>query len=422
MLALLLVVKAVEAAQAQVLNIAPTSAYLHTPLLAQISALSPIPLPFLSNVDDLISGAFPLSNFLSAHWWYDQLVFTWLQDPGHLLLEFLCFAVIFYLYLRKPYDPRDQEKLSREEEEDLIRTWRPEPLAAPLSATAALRTVPIVTAYTNQFVTIGGKQYLSWAGSNFLGIGGMAATKEACRETIEKYGVGSCGPRGFYGTFDIHLEVEKRLREFYSAKACILYSDGIATLSSVIPAFSKRGDLIVCDEAVHFGIQQGIRLSRSNVLYYKHHDMEDLERILNQVQEKELRQTGNAKLNRKFIITEGISEHCGDIAPLPHIIRLKQRYKYRLILDESFAIGVLGATGRGSVEHWSIDTDAVDLLCASMDHALASVGGFCIGSQQVVDHQRLSGAGYWSVTLLHLHWSSLVLLLHSDLYCAVLDD
>ena len=153
----------------------------------------------------------------------------------------------------------------------------------------------------------------------------------------------------------------------------------------------------MCDESVHFGIQQGIRLSRSNVLYYKHNDMEDLERILRQVQEKELRQPGG-KLNRRFIITEGISEHCGDMAPLPHIIRLKQRYKYRLILDDSFGIGVLGATGRGSLEHWSIDQDQCDLFCASLDHATATVGGFCIGSNQVVDHQRLSGAGYGSLT------------------------
>ena len=393
MLALLLNAKVIESAQA--LGGPPTSADLHTPVLAQLADLSPIPLPFLASVDDLVSGHFPLSNFVSLHWWYDQLVFTWAQDPGHLLLEFLCLCVILYLYHRKPYDPRDQEKLSPQEEEDLIRSWRPEPLASTPSPTTSLRSTPIVSAYTHQFITIAGKQYLSWVGSNFLGIAGMQATKAACVETIEKYGVGSCGPRGFYGTFDIHLAIEKRLTEFYGAKACILYSDGIATLSSVIPAFSKRGDLIVCDEAVHFGIQQGIRLSRSNVLYYKHHDMEDLERILNQVQEKELRQTGSSRLNRKFIITEGISEHCGDIAPLPHILRLKQRYKYRLILDESFALGVLGATGRGSVEHWSVDVEQVDLLCASMDHAIASVGGFCIGSDQVVDHQRLSGAGYW---------------------------
>ena len=365
---------------------------LHSPLLSQLSALSPVPLPFLDRLDPVLSGAFPLSNLLSIHWWFDQLVFTWAQDPGHLALEVLCFCVIVYLYHRKPYDPRDQERLSPQEEDDLIRTWKPEPLATAPPALAALRQVPVVQAYNHQQLVIGGKAYLSFASSNFLGVASLQSVKAACRATIEKYGVGSCGPRGFYGSFDIHLEVEARLAEFFHAPACILYSDGIATLASVIPAFSKRGDLIVCDEAVHFGIQQGIRLSRSNVLYYKHNDMEDLERILNQVQEKDLRQPG--KLNRRFIITEGISEHCGDLAPLPHIVRLKQRYKYRLILDDSFALGVLGATGRGSLEHWSLDVEQCDLLCASLDHATATVGGFCIGSHQVVDHQRLSGAGY----------------------------
>ena len=369
------------------------SGVLHSPFLSQLSAISPLPLPFLDRLDPLLSGAFPLSNFLSPHWWYEQLASTWAQDPGHLLLELLCLCVIGYLYLRKPYDPRDQERLSPQEEEELLRTWRPEPLHSSPHPNTALRTTPIVTAYSHQHLTIAGRSYLSFASSNFLGIAGLPSIRAACRATIEKYGVGSCGPRGFYGSFDIHLEVEARLADFFHGQACILYSDGIATLASVIPAFSKRGDLIVCDDAVHFGIQQGIRLSRSNVLYYKHNDMEDLERILRQVQEKELRQP-QGKLNRRFIITEGISEHCGDVAPLPHIIRLKQRYRYRLILDDSFAIGVLGNTGRGSLEHWSVDSEQCDLYCASLDHSTATVGGFCIGSNQVVDHQRLSGAGY----------------------------
>ena len=365
---------------------------LHTQLLSTLSTLSPVPIPFLSGVESLLSGDFSAWLLLSPHWWYDWLVFTWSQDPGHLALEALCLAVILYLWLRKPYDPRDQEKLSREEEEELLRSWKAEPLAAPLPATTALRHTPVIQAYSHQHLTIGGRSFLSFASFNFLGLSSLPGIKAACRQTIEKYGVGSCGPRGFYGSFDVHLEVERRLAEFLHGAACILYSDGIATLASVIPAFSKRGDLIVCDEAVNFGIQQGIRLSRSNVLYFKHNDMQDLERILSQVQEKELRHP--SKLNRRFIVTEGIALHSGDISPLPHIVRLKQRYKYRLILDDTLAIGVLGATGRGSLEHWAVGIEQCDLYCASMDGALATVGGFCIGAQQIVDHQRLSGAGY----------------------------
>ena len=321
-------------------------------------------------------------------------MYTWEQDPGHLLLEVLCLGIILYLWHRRPYDPKDDDHLTPQEEEELIRAWKPEPLAQPPPPNLALRSTPIVSSYDHQHVNIAGRQYVNWVATNWLGVSSLPQVKAACRETIEKYGVGSCGPRGFYGSFDLHLEVEKRLADFFGGEACILYSDAIATMSSVIPAFSKRGDLIVCDEGCHFGIQQGIRLSRSNVLYYKHNDMDDLERILHQVQEKDMRGHSGGKLNRRFIVTEGISQHHGTITPLPHIVRLKQRYKYRLILDDTMAVGVLGATGRGSVEHWAVDVNQCDMYCASMEASFASVGGFCIGSKQVVSHQRLSGAGY----------------------------
>ena len=365
-----------------------------SPVLSHLSSLSPFTIPFLDKLDDILSGALPLSTFVTPQFWYNWFLYTWQQDPGHLFLEVLCVVIIFYLWHRHPYDPRDDERLSPSEEEELIRTWKPEPLAAPPPPNLALRNIPIVSSYSHQHVSIAGKQYVNWVSTNWLGVSSLPQVKAACRETIEKYGVGSCGPRGFYGSFDLHLEVEKRLAEFFGGEACILYSDAIATMSSVIPAFSKRGDLIVCDEGCHFGIQQGIRLSRSNVLYFKHNDMDDLERILHQLQEKDMRGQSGGKLNRRFIVAEGISQHHGSITPLPHIVRLKQRYKYRLILDDTLAVGVLGATGRGSLEHFAVDVAQCDMYCASMEAAFASVGGFCIGSKEIVSHQRLSGAGY----------------------------
>ena len=388
--------KAVDPLSLESFNHAPDHEF-DSPVLSHISSLSPFTIPFLDRLDDLLSGAIPLSTFVTPQFWYHWFVYTWEQDPGHLLLEVLCVAIILYLWHRRPYDPRDDERLSPQEEEELIRSWKPESLAAPPPPNLSLRNTPIVSSYSHQHVNIAGRQYVNWVSTNWLGVSSLPQVKSACRETIEKYGVGSCGPRGFYGSFDLHLEVERRLSEFFGGEACILYSDAIATMSSVIPAFSKRGDLIVCDEGCHFGIQQGIRLSRSNVLYYKHNDMDDLERILHQVQEKDMR-GHSGKLNRRFIVTEGISQHHGTITPLPHIVRLKQRYKYRLMLDDTMAVGVLGATGRGSLEQWAVDVNQCEFYCASMEASFASVGGFCIGAKQVVDHQRLSGAGYWYTT------------------------
>lgn len=173
-----------------------------------------------------------------------------------------------------------------------------------------------------------------------------------------------------------------------------MYADSIACVSSVIPAFCKEGDLIVCDEGVHFGVQQGLQLSRANILYFKHNDMDDLESVLLTIREKDAKRTGNNKPTRRFIVVEGIYRNYGDLAPLRRIVALKAKYQYRLILDDTLGFGVLGDTGRGSVEHHSLYMTDIEVMCAGMDTSLATVGGFCVGSHRVVDHQRLSGAGY----------------------------
>ncbi len=211
--------------------------------------------------------------------------------------------------------------------------------------------------------------------------------------------MGSCGPRGFYGTFDVHLEVEGALASFLGAEECILYSDSIACISSVIPAFAKRGDCILTDDACSFAIQQGCLLSRSDIRQFRHGNMEDLERVLKEWEEKEkeMRKKKGGRsstLHRKFIVVEGVSTADGTIAPMPRIAQLAQQYKYRIILDDSLGFGVLGANGRGTLEHHGMSINDVDALCVANDGALASVGGFCAGSHQICDHQRLSGAGY----------------------------
>lgn len=222
------------------------------------------------------------------------------------------------------------------------------------------------------------------------------SVQAACRETIDRYGVGSCGPRGFYGTFDVHLEIESKLASFMGAEECILYSDAIASISSVIPAFAKKGDVIVVDSSASFAIQQGCLLSRSDIVYFKHDDMVDLERVLAAVESKSKSQAKkkNALMHRRFIVVEGVSSIDGSIAPMPQIVKLKNQFKMRLIMDDSLGFGVLGAKGRGTLEHHGLSVSDVDAVCAAMDGSLSSVGGFCVGSHQVVDHQRLSGAGY----------------------------
>jgi len=250
----------------------------------------------------------------------------------------------------------------------------------------------VVESGTGATVQVAGTECINMASFNFLGLAGTSQTKQVARAAIEKYGVGSCGPRGFYGTIDVHLDFEKVMAKFVGLSDSILYSDGMALVASVIPAFAKRGDLVIYDEGISYGAKQGISLSRSNVLTFKHNDMNELENIL---KEQKAKLRPNDKLIRRFIVVEGISAYYGDLVPLAKLVELKKKYKYRILLDDSLAVAVLGNTGRGSPEHWNVPIQDIDVYCVTADAALATTGGFCMGpSEVVVDHQRLSGAGY----------------------------
>ncbi|RUP44629.1 hypothetical protein BC936DRAFT_149201 [Jimgerdemannia flammicorona] len=146
------------------------------------------------------------------------------------------------------------------------------------------------------------------------------------------------------------------------------------------------------DDGVNFAIQKGVFISRSNVRWFKHNDVNDLERVLEDIRVEDL--VLKKRLTRRFIVTEGLFQNHGDIAPLPKIIELKRKYKYRLILDESQSFGVLGRRGAGLTDLFDIPAQEVDMIVGSMATSLCSAGGFCAGSHEIVDHQRLSGSAY----------------------------
>ncbi|KAJ6687696.1 CLASS II AMINOTRANSFERASE/8-AMINO-7-OXONONANOATE SYNTHASE [Salix koriyanagi] len=133
-----------------------------------------------------------------------------------------------------------------------------------------------------------------------------------------------------------------------------------------------------------------IYLSRSTIVYFKHNDMESLRNTLEKIT------VGNkrAKELRRYIIVEAVYQNSGQIAPLNEIIRLKEKYLFRVLLDESNSFGALGRSGRGLTEYHGVPIEKVDIVTAAMGHALATEGGFCTGSSRVIDHQRLSSSGY----------------------------
>ncbi|EAU83793.1 serine C-palmitoyltransferase [Coprinopsis cinerea okayama7 len=320
------------------------------------------------------------------------------NDPGRTILELILvvFAIRTLLQSRTRANQKHFIQFSDKEIDELVEEWTPEPLGHELTPTeqADLAAVPIVAGPNGpkpKLVSTG-KTALNLASLNFAGLAGNEHIKERAVETLRKYGLGSCGPPGFYGTLDVHIDLERDIADFLGTEASILYSQGFSTVSSVIPAFCKRGDIIVADRAVNFAIQKGIQISRSTVRWYDHNDLKSLEEVLIQVEKERKRKRG--PLTRRFIITEGIFERDGAMVDLPKLIELKQKYKYRLILDESYSFGSVGRTGRGLTEVYNVPASKVDMLLGSAAIGLCAAGGFCAGSQIVVDHQRINGPSF----------------------------
>lgn len=150
----------------------------------------------------------------------------------------------------------------------------------------------------------------------------------------------------------------------------------------------------ISDECVNFAVQKGMDASKSRVVLFRHNDMRDLEEKLKEQQKLELKNPKKAAKTRKFLVVEGIYMNTGEMCPLRELVKLRSQYKLRLFLDETVSFGTIGKHGRGLTEFLGIEKTEVDLITASLEGAVESVGGFCVGSHFIVEHQRLSGLGY----------------------------
>lgn len=318
-------------------------------------------------------------------------------------------VVTAYFFLRpkkskpKLLNPLDYPELL----EQRLKAFTPAPLAEQLSAEEKLtiETVPIITSQPTKKIKLIPRKdgvdedemtLLNFATTDFLGFSTEQSTKDKATHVLNKYGCGSCGPRGFYGTFDVHLELEKNLGEFFGTEGCIVYSDSYSTAPSVIAAFGKRGDYLFVDEGCNDSILNGCHLSRTNVLYYRHNDLEHLEQLIIEIESKVYASEKRKKPEdvKRIIVSEAIFRTTGQVCDIKQLVALRNKYKVRLMLDENLSIGVLGAQGRGLCEAEGVDLNDIDLMVGSLDHVFSSIGGFCVGKDLLIEHQRLMGAGY----------------------------
>ncbi|EGY20326.1 Serine palmitoyltransferase 1 like protein [Verticillium longisporum] len=317
------------------------------------------------------------------------------NDPIRSALE-LVLVIFFIRYLLSPsYSTQKQNyvKLRDDEIDELVEDWTPEPLVGAQTAFEEMEAekLPIIVGPTGPKTKLGnGRTVTNLATYNFYNFNANEQIKEKAIQTLRTYGVGPCGPPQFYGTQDVHMKTEADIAAYLGTESCIVYAQAFSTISSVIPAFCKRGDIIVADRAVNYSIRKGLEISRSSIKWYQHGDMDDLERVMQKV----VKEQAGKRLTRRFIVAEGLFETTGDSIDLPKLVELKEKYKFRIILDETWSFGTLGRTGRGLTEAQNVDPTQVDMIIGSLAGPLCAGGGFCAGAKDVVEHQRISAASY----------------------------
>jgi glycine C-acetyltransferase len=209
--------------------------------------------------------------------------------------------------------------------------------------------------------------------NNYLGLADHPDVVRAGIEGLQKYGAGTASVRFICGTFDIHRDLEERIASVFGFDASLSYVSCWAANEGLIPTIATAGNTIVSDELNHASIIDGCRLASAKKTRYKHGDMADLEQKLREAE-------GTA-----FIITDGVFSMEGSIAKLPEIVALAERYGAVTIVDDSHGTGVMGKTGRGTIEHFGLE-GKIDILTGTLGKALGgAAGGFVAGSKALVD-------------------------------------
>jgi 8-amino-7-oxononanoate synthase len=222
--------------------------------------------------------------------------------------------------------------------------------------------------------TYKGHKLIMCGSNNYLGLTTHPKVREAAIEAVRRYGTSCTGSRFLNGTLAMHEQLEAELADYVGKEAALVFSTGYQTNLGIISSLVGRGDVIIIDRDDHASIVDGCRLSLGEMKRYRHNDMADLERVLQSV---------DADAG-KLVIVDGVFSMGGDIALLPEIIPLCQRYGARLMVDDAHSIGVLGG-GRGTAAHFGV-TDQVDLIMCTFSKSFASLGGFVAGSEPVIHY------------------------------------
>ncbi len=223
--------------------------------------------------------------------------------------------------------------------------------------------------------TFDGKEVINLASNNYLGLTTHKALRKAEIEAVRKYGAGAGAVRTIAGTMKLHMDLEEQIARFKNVAACVVFQSGFTANAGTVSAILGKEDLIVSDELNHASIIDGARLSRATIKVFKHKDVADCERILQET----------AGWNgHKLIITDGVFSMDGDIAPLPQLCDLAEKYNCIMMVDDAHASGVLGRGGRGTIDHFDCH-GRVHIQVGTLSKAIGTMGGYVCGSRDLID-------------------------------------
>jgi len=220
-----------------------------------------------------------------------------------------------------------------------------------------------------------GRQVINLSSNNYLGLTTHPKLRARALEAIEKFGVGSGAVRTIAGTMSIHLELEEKIAKFKHVDASVVFQSGFTANAGTVQAILGREDIIISDQLNHASLIDGCRLSRAEIKIFPHKDIDACESILKEIAGRPC---------RKLLVTDGVFSMDGDIAPLPQLVELAEKYGCIMMIDDAHASGVLGRNGRGTVDHYNLH-GRVDIQVGTLSKAIGALGGYVCSTRDAID-------------------------------------
>ncbi|MBI1941055.1 MAG: glycine C-acetyltransferase [Acidobacteria bacterium] len=221
-----------------------------------------------------------------------------------------------------------------------------------------------------------GREVINLSSNNYLGLTTHSKLKQKALEAVERYGVGSGAVRTIAGTMSLHMALEEKIARFKQVEASVVFQSGFTANAGTVQAILSKEDVIISDELNHASLIDGCRLSRAEIKVFPHKDVEACEKILKEIQNRP---------GRKLLITDGVFSMDGDIAPLPQLVELAEKYGCIMMIDDAHASGVLGRNGRGTVDHFNLH-GRVDIQVGTLSKAIGALGGYVCSTRDTIEY------------------------------------